>query len=543
MSKIAKYLNEHILGEVITSNSAREHFSKDASILSITPELIVNPRNTNDIRKVARFTWQLAEKGHIVPITLRGGGTDQTGAAIGNGIIINTLAHLNNIFQVDSKSKEQIVHVQPGVKFSALNKTLLTHGMTIPATPASAEYSTVGGAVANNAGGKYAGCHGIIGNYVSRLEVVLANGDLIETGRISKRELSKKKGLQTLEGDIYRKIDALIEDNEKLISEEIKDNNDNVGYSGISDVKNKDGSFDLTPLFVGSQGTLGLISELVLNTELANENQSIIVASFKDARVAHDAADLLMKLAPSVIEVIDGELFNIASESGKKYPFTGGEDEIQSILYVSFNSSTEHSTNKDVKKAIKKLSKLDTAIFTSSNYSVEELELVREVSSIVLQTCEKDFSIPPILNNSSVDSTRREEFTIELKELGKKHHINLPTQIDWISGVINVYPKLNLHSVGDKQKSLKIIADYVDLIAKFDGSMLAQSSEGRLKSTIIYSRLDPKILKLYQEIRTIFDQFNTLNPGVKQETDLKSLISNLNADYSVSEITSNSINY
>lgn len=544
MSKIAQYLNEHILGEVNTSEQIRKQYSTDGSVLSITPELVVNPRVTNDIRKIARFTWQLAEKGHIMPITVRGGGTDQTGAAIGKGIIINTTAHLDKVLFISIKNKDQFVHVQPGTNFSNLNRALLSHDMIIPATPSSADYSTIGGAIANNASGKILGKYGIISDYVSRYEVVLANGDLVETGRINRRDLSKKKGIQSFEGEIYRKLDALIDDNQALISERISGNNDNVGYSGIAKVKNKDGSFDLTPIFTGCQGTLGIVSEIVLKTEFAYDNQSIVVATFKDSRIAHDAADLMIKFNPSIIEVIDNSLFEEALAIGKKYPFTDeGSSANQSVLYLSFNGSNERMVKKVVKKALKKLAKLDTTIFSSENYSIEELESIREVSSVVLNTNDKQTSMPPILNNASVDSLRREEFTVALKELAEKHHMELPTQINWINGIITVYPKLNLHSVGDKQKTFKLINEYTDLIAKFDGSMSAQSGEGRLKSTAIYSKLDPEILELYKQVRLIFDPLGTLNPGVKQESEMKSIITQLNADYEISSLTTKSINY
>jgi FAD/FMN-containing dehydrogenase len=100
MSKITQYLNEHILGEVTSAETVCQRFSHDGSVLSIKPEMVVSPRVTNDIRKVARFSWQLAEKGHTLPITVRGSGSDKTGAAIGKGIIINTIAHLDNIIYI-----------------------------------------------------------------------------------------------------------------------------------------------------------------------------------------------------------------------------------------------------------------------------------------------------------------------------------------------------------------------------------------------------------------------------------------------------------
>ncbi|MBW3569181.1 hypothetical protein KY385_03585, partial [Candidatus Parcubacteria bacterium] len=72
MNKVAHYLQEHLLGEVVTSDDARRHFSTDASILTLTPAMVAYPRNENDLRKTARFSWQLAERGRIIPITPRG---------------------------------------------------------------------------------------------------------------------------------------------------------------------------------------------------------------------------------------------------------------------------------------------------------------------------------------------------------------------------------------------------------------------------------------------------------------------------------------
>src|SRR5215218_2982529 len=84
MSKVAHYLQEHLLGEVMTSADARRHFSTDGSIFTLAPSLVTYPRNENDVRKTARFAWQLAERGRIIPITARGSGTDQSGAALGS---------------------------------------------------------------------------------------------------------------------------------------------------------------------------------------------------------------------------------------------------------------------------------------------------------------------------------------------------------------------------------------------------------------------------------------------------------------------------
>lgn len=256
MSKVAAYLRGHITGEVSTRGDVRSALASDTGVLTVKPELVIYPRTTNDIRKVTRFAWQLAEKGHTLPVTVRGAGTDSTGAAIGKGVVMVMPAHMNRIFEYDARQK--LVRLQPGATVSALNSALALHGTAVMSLVGSYPYGTVGGAIASAVSGMYAGKYGTIAQAIDQLEVVLANGDVIQTGRISKKELNRRKGLQGFEGDIYRGVDGVIEEYADVL-DQLREN-DAVGYSAVADVKQRDGSFDLTPLFVGSQGTLGVIS-------------------------------------------------------------------------------------------------------------------------------------------------------------------------------------------------------------------------------------------------------------------------------------------
>src|SRR5476649_258539 len=122
MSQVAHYLQEHLLGEVMTSADARHYFSTDGSIFTVAPSVVVYPRNENDVRKTARFTWQLAERGRIIHMTARGAGTDQTGAALGTGIMLVFPAHMNRILELDTKAN--IVAVEPGINYGKLQQTL-----------------------------------------------------------------------------------------------------------------------------------------------------------------------------------------------------------------------------------------------------------------------------------------------------------------------------------------------------------------------------------------------------------------------------------
>src|SRR5579862_108643 len=181
MNKIGHYLQTHVQGEVVTSLDARRYFSTDGSIITLTPSLILYPRNENDVRKTARFAWQLAERKRLIPITARGSGSDQGGAALGSGIVMVFPAHMNRIMELDAKSGA--VTVEAGVNYGKLQQTLQTHGRFLPPYPASLEYSTIGGAIANNASGEKSVKYGDTRAYVQSLRVVLANGESVVTER------------------------------------------------------------------------------------------------------------------------------------------------------------------------------------------------------------------------------------------------------------------------------------------------------------------------------------------------------------------------
>jgi FAD/FMN-containing dehydrogenase len=529
MNKIAVYLNEHLLGEVTSSKAMRRRYSRDGSVLTITPEIIAFPRITNDIRKVARFSWQLAEKGHALGLTIRGMGSDTTGAAIGKGIVLSTATHLNHILTI--LTKERLVQVQPGVTFEALNSALKWQGLAVSNSPQNERYGTIGGAVATNALGN----QGEMSGSVEKLEIVLANGDLIETGRIGKHELSKKLGLQTFEGEIYRKVEGLLEDNDELVKQLATDQTrDNIGFKGLSLVKEKDGSFDLTPIFIGSQGTLGIISEIVLKADFFKE-QTIAVAVVNDAAMARDITDRLFELSPSTLKTIDGELFRRAAELGAQASLLGSVESIGAVIYIEFNDQSDRAQLNKLKKMRKLLNKLGVGMIDSSDHNIDEFEAVLEIGDSLRRAGNDDHIALAIIDGAFIPTGRREAFSEALTELANKHHIELPLITNILTGTIDVYPVLKLDVIGDKQKLFRLISDYAELVAKTDGAFVSDGAEGRLKANAAWATLSEAETALYEQVRAIFDPFGTLNPGVKQKNDIRTLVAALRTSYDASD--------
>ncbi len=537
MSKVAQYLNEHLQGEATTADAVRQYFSTDASVLKIVPDMVVHPKLTSDIRKVARFSWQLAEKGHKLPITPRGAGSDQTGASIGTGIILNTLSHMNTIFEIDSKQK--LIRLQPGVNFKTLNDVLFMQNMMIPSFPLSAGYSTVGGAIANNASGILSDKYGPTGNWVSQLEVVLSNGDVIQTGRISKREVAKKKGQQDFEGEIYRSVDNLLTDNVALLDSIAANVPDNVGYN-IVDVWRRDGSIDLTPLFVGSQGTLGIVSEIIMKAIDIPKEPLVGAITFANHDAVRDGLDQLRLLNPTMLELIDGKLFEEAEARGKKYPLYAearGQGDVAAIVLFEFDNHSSR-VKKNIGKKIAKLFEKNEdvlSVIEKDADKVAEIRNMRDVTSLFMIPEKSATSAPPLLDGSYVPPERYEDFTKAVAELEKKHHVELALYGHAGQSVYYCRPVFALSKVGDRQRIFKLLNDWSLAVSAHGGHLIGEAGEGRLKAPFAHKALDDEIVKLIESIRSIFDPMSILNTGVKQTTDLKHLVSALRTDYDGSD--------
>lgn len=530
MSKVAHYLQEHLVGEVMYGTDARKYFATDASILQVAPALVVYPRNENDIRKTARFTWQLAERGRVIPVTARGSGTDDTGSALGQGIMTVFPAHMNRILELDTKA--DTVTVEPGINFGKLQQTLHTHGRFIPAAPVAAEYSTVGGAVADNAYGEKSIKYGTMQDYVKGLRVVLANGEVIETSRLSKRELNKKLGLSSFEGEIYRSIDTLIEEQKELV-EQTRRNVfvNNAGYK-LSEVKLKDGSFDLTPLFLGSQGTLGIISEITLNTEVHNPQTQLILATFDSLDHLQQAVMELRSKedGPSAMEFVDGNLLNNVHMTNPNMlkgvidsPFPIG------ALLLEFDNG-ERQIKKIIKRAEKILDRYAVHITAASDPEKQQmLWKLRQVSGAFIGHNEGDKKAVPLTSGVVVPVDKLRAYldaTYQMFEsVGVKPavwgHIGI--------GALSIQPHLNLAQVGDRQKAFRIMEDHYNLVISLGGTV---GNEGRLRAPSLEAMYGVGAYDLLKKVKQVFDPYGTLNPGVKFGTSIDDIKAMLRSDYS-----------
>ena len=524
MSKIAEYLRERLIGEVSTEPNVTDSLATDGSIFSVHPRVVVYPRTTNDVRKVARFSWRLAERGQILPLTARGNGTDTTGGAIGSGAIISFPAHMSRILETDARS--QMLRVQPGLNLYAMQEAAATHGLFLPVMPDNFKVATIGGALGCNAVGTKSVKYGSMRNWVDRLEVVLSNGEVLQTGRISKRELSSKKGLQTMEGKIYRGIDNLIDDNSELIADLTSS-----GDYAIELVKDRDGSFDLTPLFIGSQGTLGLIVQAIVKLAPYPEEVSYLAAAITSEQDLASIAEQLLELEPSELEFIDKDTLKLIEKKDGGTPWKTVTKHLpETLIFIEFDDKQRARKVKKAAKILDSAGVVDAQI-ASTWEDQETLRSVHHSVSTIMSFFERGTAALPLAPEVTVAPARVPELVRAIRQLLSQNHIEGGIWGSLGTGTVSVYPLINLANLGQRQVVFKFINELQELTRPLDGAISGMQSSGRQFAPNLNKQNDPKLMDIYSQIKQIFDPYRTMNPGVIVDTTQAELLEQLRQEY------------
>ena len=536
-SKVAQYLQEHVVGEVLTSKSVRNYFSTDGSVFRLEPQIVVYPRNTSDVRKVARFSWQLAERGKLLSITARGKGSGQAGEGLGSGVMLVFPAHMNKLLELDTG--KGIVRVQPGIIYKNLQNTLHTHGRFLPPYPSSIDFATIGGAVANNTAGEKTIKYGATKEFVKELSVVLANGELINTLRLNKRELNKKMGLTSFEGEIYRQLDALITDNWDLIQKIGFDVSKNTAGYNIKDVKRKDGSFDLTPLMVGSQGTLGIVTQATIATEPYNPNTTLIAAYFDDIKRAEDAVQKLLPLKPSALEMVDRHLLEFIYKNNPAQLKGLVEPPFPELVLLTEFDDVADRKQKRLSKRAKKILETHATEFSvaKDEHEQEMLWKIRHSAAAVIWHVEGTKKALPIIEDGIVPKEKFEMYLKGIYDIFEKAKLDVAVWGHAGDANVHLQPFLDLGKVGDRQKVFKIMDDYYNMVMDMGGSTAGEHNDGRLRAPYLPQLYGKEIYELFRKVKAIFDPYNTMNPGVKIDVKREDVVPLLRKEYSMEHLS------
>ena len=308
MKDLSKELKKFFKGEILTDAVTRETYSHDASFFEIIPELIARPKTVADIKNLVKFVAAKKQAGEQISLTARAGGTDMTGGPLTTSIVVSFTEHLNKI----KKIGKDFARVEPGVFYRDFAKEMSRYNLLLPSYPASREICTVGGMVANNAGGEKNLVYGKTERYVKEVKMVLRDGNEYSFGPMSFADAQAKALEPTVEGEIYQKLFSLIDTNyDALQAAKPRVSKNSAGYYLWNVADKKKETFDISKLIVGSQGTLGIITEIKLGLVKPKPHSRMLVIFLRDMSILADLVGVVLKHRPESFESYDDHTFRL----------------------------------------------------------------------------------------------------------------------------------------------------------------------------------------------------------------------------------------
>ena len=500
-------------GEATSSRDVLNYFSTDGSIFTITPQAVVYPRNTDDVVSVVRYLAAEAKAGRKTGLTARGKGTDQAGGALGDGVMMVFPAHMNRLLELTKRT----VTVQPGLIYRDLQNTLHTHGRFLPPYPSSIDFCTLGGAVANNSAGEKTIKYGSTREFVEKLEVVLSNGQVIETRKLSPTELAHKKSQDDFEGQIYRDTDALIDRHKALIKTDAPKVSKNAAGYALGRVRSEDGSFDLSQLIVGSQGTLGIVTSATLKTEPFNPKTTLIVGYFDDLDKASKAVLQILPLGPSALEVVDFYLLDFLKKHRPAQIEGLVPDPLPKIvLLAEFDDPSQLQQRLKSARTQRIFKRFASSQLVSTNRRQEdELWNIRHSAAAVIWMVEGGDKALPIIEDGVVPVEKMSEFLTAVYKLFKKYKLEIAVWGHAGNANFHMQPFMDLSKLRDRTMVFDLADEFYNMVIKMGGSTCGEHNDGMMRAPYLAKLYGKEMYKLFQHTKQIFDPLNFLNPRVK----------------------------
>ena len=532
------------LDDLVTDPATLDRYSRDWSLFQVMPKGIAFPKDTEDLQALVRYA---TEKN--ISLTARAAGTDMSGGPLGEGIIVD-FKNFNRIKEVGT----EYAITEPGVYYRDFEKETLKYGLLFPSYPASKSLCAMGGIVANNSGGEKSLTYGKTERYVQRLQVVLSNGNVYTFEPLNRKQLDVKMALQNFEGELYRKVYNLCTKNYELLkAAKPKVSKNSTGYS-IWNVWDRDtGIFDLTQLFVGSQGTLGLWTEAKIKLVRPKEHAALLVL-FLDQGHMKDLGNVVqatLKHKPESFESYDDNTFRIAikflpsliksmgagSLIGLGFRFlpevwmalTGGIPKL--ILVAEFAGDSEKEVYAKARFAQSDLTVFGIKTRVAKNDAEEEKYwTIRRQSFKLLTDHSKGKRTLPFIDDVVVRPEFLPEFLPKLDEIMSHYDLTFTIAGHVGDGNFHIIP---LDKIGDEK--LKTIVPELskkvfDLVFQYHGSISGEHNDGLVRSPFLKQMYGEQVYALFEQIKKIFDPNNIFNPGKKTGETLAYEIAHIDLD-------------
>jgi len=535
-----------VKGEVKADEETLKTYSRDYSIFRVRPQVVIFPKDEEDIRAVINFVNEHPEE--KLTITCRSAGTDMSGGPLNESIILDFTRHFNNIKEVVEKDSGNKIAgyavVEPGVYYRDFEKETLKHNLLFPSYPASKELCALGGIVMNNSGGEKSLTYGKTENYVEELRMILRDGNAYTFRKLSKRELEEKMRMETVEGEIYRKLFDVLKTNDRLLKEaKPKVSKNSAGYYLWNVWDEATGEFDIPKLFVGSQGTFGILTEVKLGLVRPKTHSALLVIFLKDLQVLGKLVQKVLDQKPESFESYDDQTMKFALRflpdflklMGAKNMVAlglqflpefkmlvfGGLPKL--ILMAEFAANSQEEAQKRAREAKEAIKEFKVPMRVTKNQKeLEKYFSIRRQSFALLHHHAQKLTATAFIDDIVVNPEHLPEFLPRLSEAIKPYSKKMMYTIAGHvgDGNFHIIPLMDLNKKDIRDVIPKLEKKVHELVMEYKGSITGEHNDGLIRTPYLGDMYGREILELFQKVKEIFDPDYIFNPGKKVKGDL-----------------------
>lgn len=512
-------LKPRVSGDLRTDQYSKILYSTDASIYQVMPYGVLIPQTVEDVHAAVECA-----KKYGVPIVPRTGGSSLAGQAINEALVIDMTRHLDQVIEVNTD--ERWVRVQPGIVLDELNIHLRPMGLQFGPDPASSNRAAMGGIVSNNSTGSHSIMYGMTADHVLEMDVILGDGHQTHFQALSSDELRQYQQRAGLEGDIYRRINALTEANKEVILEGTPRHWRRCGgynldrfVDGASFLYPHDQRFNLSKLVCGAEGGLAVMTEIKLNLVPIPKQTAIAIVQFDDLHTALSAVPTILEVQPSAVELLDNlgltMCRNVPEYARLLQTFIEGEP--YCVLITEFYGENEAELRSKIdhlKTHIQQQKVGDKGIIPVIEKSRQlNVWTVRKVGLGLLMSIKGDHKPIPFIEDAAVPVEHLAEYVLKIEQYCHDIGTDVAYYAHASAGCVHIRPLVNTKVASEVAKLPDIVDFSVDLLKGYGGSLSSEHGDGRARSWANERFFGPSLYKLYQNVKHTFDPDNIFNPG------------------------------
>ncbi|MGO9120315.1 MAG: anaerobic glycerol-3-phosphate dehydrogenase subunit C [Desulfomonilaceae bacterium] len=493
-------IEEMIEGDVLYDDLSRTLYSSGACLYRVKPLAIVQPKNKSDVVKVVRYASR-----RQISLTARGAGTSRVGNELGEGIVLDFSRYMSRVLEINPA--EKWARVEPGIVQGALNKAIKSHKLFFSVDPSTKDHCTIGGMIANNSSGPHAVKYGATRDNVLSLEAVLASGEVLTTGPVPAGKLTGDPG-RICEGisEILHRYDGPLREEKPFT---VKNSS---GYD-LWRIRT-DEELDLTSLFVGSEGTLGLITEAKVSLwPLPGKTLGGLVY-FDNLEKVGPATLKILESSPTMLEIIERRILDLARQQKTELrPYL--PEGIEAMLFIEFEGGSEEELRERFAHVEKALHDDKLAVemkVAKDRTDMTMLEKVRAISGPILNKTKGPKRPVAFIEDAAVHPSRLPQYIQGLREIFGRHEVEAGIYGHAGDGNMHLMVFLDLRQEEEVRKMISLADATYDLVLSLQGTISGEHGDGRLR-TYYTRRQYPKLYAAFVEIKQLFDPDNILNPG------------------------------